>query len=843
MKSLLAAAAILAAAVSFEVGMRMREADAHVAPAAVSYVPMVAPVALASASHGTPRPTRPVRSRRATPPTYTRAQLDALNDVLDAYCIDCHSNDLKLGNLSLEGFDIGQADTARVKAEKMIRKLRAEMMPLAGRPRPASDTLQMVANAIERVIDKASPPNAGSRTFQRLNRPEYENAVRDLLGVDINAADYLPLDTKSANFDNIADAQLLSPTLLEAYLNAAATVSLLAVGDKDAPTTLTTYRVSPYISQHPWDHVEGAPYGTRGGVVAQHTFVADGRYELRFNVAGGVGTQLEDIDVSIDGERVALLKYERGVNKSFSMQDLPLGVDLYKTESLNVTAGPHRVSVAFVKRTDGPYEDLIKPHDWSLASGGSASSGTTMPPHIMDLGIVGPQDAVGVSETPSRRIIFSCRPSATLADTSCARQIVTRLGTRAYRRELTSHDVSGLMTFYTRGAEKSGFEEGVRSALQAMLASPYFVFRFETTPDNATPGKDYKLSDYELASRLSFFLWSSIPDDRLLKLAATGRLSQPVTLHTEVKRMLADSRADALATRFAGQWLRLQDIEKVRPDVFWFPDYDEQLGQAMRKETELFFGDIVRHDRSILTMLTANYTFVNERLARHYGFRNISGEQFRRVTYPDSNRRGILGQGSMLVQTSLANRTSPVLRGKWVMEVVIGMPPPPPPPNVPSLDETTDGKDGKPLTTRERMELHRKNITCRTCHQYMDPIGLALDNFDVTGRWRYRENAMPLDTQGQLYDGTPVSTPAELTGALLKRPTPFVRHFTENLMAYALGRRVADEDQPAVRAIAQRGTETGYRFSSFVMGVVNSTAFRMRTAEQPVAADDNRLQR
>jgi hypothetical protein len=399
------------------------------------------------------------------------------------------------------------------------------------------------------------------------------------------------------------------------------------------------------------------------------------------------------------------------------------------------------------------------------------------------------------------------------------------------------------MTFYRRGAEKGGFEEGVKSALQAMLASPYFVFRFEATPDDATPGKDYKLSDYELASRLSFFLWSSIPDDRLLKLAASGRLSQPLTLDAEVKRMLADPRADALATRFGGQWLRLQDIEKVRPDVFWFPDYDEQLGASMKKETELFFGDIVRRDRSILTLLTANYTFVNERLARHYGFKNISGEQFRRVTYPDSNRRGILGQGSMLVQTSLANRTSPVLRGKWVMEVVMGMPPPPPPPNVPSLDETTDGKDGKPLTTRERMELHRKNITCRTCHQYMDPIGLALDNFDVTGRWRYRENAMPLDTQGQLYDGTPVSTPSELSRALLKRPTPFVRHFTENLMAYALGRRVAEEDQPAVRAIAQRSAASGYKFSSFVMGVVNSPAFRMRTAEQPVAADDNRLQR
>jgi hypothetical protein len=836
MKSLLAAVGILAAALSFTVGMSM---SAPAPRAGSSPVPAVSvPTALRLASMPGPGPRSPrVHTRRAGDVPLTRATFDALNDVLDVYCIDCHSDGMQLGNLTLEGFDIGRADTARLKAEKVVRKLRAEMMPLAGRPRPPSDTLQMIATAIERVIDRASPPNAGSRTFQRLNRPEYENAVRDLLGVEVNAADYLPLDTKSANFDNIADAQLLSPTLLEAYLNAAATVSLMAVGDKNAPTTMTTYRVSPYISQHPWDHVEDAPYGTRGGVVAQHTFVADGLYELRFNVAGGVGTQLEDIDVSIDGERVSLLHYERGVNKSFAMQDLPLGVDLYKTPPLQVTAGPHRVSVAFVRRADGPYEDLIKPHDWSLASGGSASSGTTMPPHIMDLGIVGPQNAVGVSETPSRRIIFSCRPSATVSDTACAARILNRLGTKAYRRALTTHDLDGLMSFYTRGAKAGGFEEGIRSALQAMLASPYFVFRFETSPAEATPGKDYRISDYELASRLSFFLWSSIPDDRLLSLASAGKLSNPATLESEVRRMLADPRADALATRFAGQWLRLQDIEKVRPDVFWFPDYDEQLGRAMKKETELFFGDIVRHDRSILTLLTANYTFVNERLARHYGFRNISGEQFRRVTYPDSTRRGILGQGSMLVQTSLANRTSPVLRGKWVMEVVIGMPPPPPPPNVPSLDETTDGKDGKPLTTRERMELHRKNITCRTCHQYMDPIGLALDNFDVTGRWRYRENAMPLDTQGQLYDGTPVSTPSQLTRALLKRPTPFIRHFTENLMAYALGRRVADEDQPAIRAIAQRSTESGYRFSSFVMGVVSSTAFRMRTAEPPVAAD------
>jgi hypothetical protein len=836
MKSLLAAVAVVTAALSFRVGMSMSAPAPRPATVAASAgVPRVAT---------TPRPARAIHVRRGNEASLMPSNISALNDVLDVYCFDCHSNDMQLGNLSLEGFDIGHADTARVKAEKVIRKLRAEMMPLAGRPRPPSDTLQMVADAIEKIVDRGAAPYAGSRTFQRLNRPEYENAVRDLLGVTINAADYLPLDTKSANFDNIADAQLLSPTLLESYLNAAATVSLLAVGDKNAPTSMSTYRVSPYISQHPWDHVEGAPYGTRGGIVAQHTFVADGQYELRFNVAGGVGTQLEDIDVSVDGERVALLHYERGVNKSFAMQDLPLGVDLYKTDPLAVPAGPHRVSVAFVRRSDGPYEDLIKPHDWSLASGGSASSGTTMPPHIMDLSIVGPRNAVGVSETPSRRIIFSCRPGAdTPPDTACASQILRRLGARAYRRPLTEHDVAGLMSFYQRGVKSGGFEEGVRFALQAMLASPNFVFRFESTPNDLAPGKDYRISDYELASRLSFFLWSSIPDDRLLKLASAGQLSQPVTLDAEVHRMLADPRANALATRFGGQWLRLQDIEKVRPDVFWFPDYDEQLGQAMQKETELFFDDMVRHDRSILNVLTANYTYVNERLARHYGFRNISGEQFRRINYPDSTRRGILGQGSMLVQTSLANRTSPVLRGKWVMEVLIGMPPPPPPPNVPSLDETTDGKDGKPLTTRERMELHRKNITCRTCHQYMDPIGLALDNFDVTGRWRYRENAMPLDTRGQLFDGTAVATPQQLSRALLKRPTPFVRHFTENLMAYALGRRVTEEDQTAIRAIARRSSESGYKFSSFVMGVVNSSAFRMRTAEQPVAADADHSQR
>ena len=805
MKAVLAAATLVTAAVSFGVGTVT----------------------------GAPRSERPAPSR---------ARIEALNGVIDHYCTECHNEQLLVGNLSLERYDIASATKERAKSEKMIRKLRAEMMPLPGSPRPSGDSLRLVAETIEDVIDRSTPPNPGSRTFQRLNRAEYANAIRDLLGLDIDAGNWLPLDTKSANFDNIADVQMLSPTLLESYLNAAAAVSKLAAGDKNATLALSTYPVSLYVSQHPWDHADGAPYGTRGGVVAEHTFPADGVYEFRMNVEGGVGMDLEDIDISIDGARVALVHYERGVDKSIQSADLPLGVDLFRTEPIRVKAGTHRVSAAFVRRTDGPYEDLIKPHDWSMASNGTASAGTTAPPAMLDLSVLGPQKTFGVSETPSRRMIFSCRPSAALGEKACAQQIITRLGARAYRRPLTQHDRDGLMSFYQKGAAEGGFEGGVRSALQAMLSSPYFVFRFETVPASVAPGQDYQISDLELASRLSFFLWASIPDDELLTLAQQKKLSQPATIAREVKRMLADPRSDAIATRFAGQWLRLSDIEKVRPDVFWFPDFDQQLADDMRRETELFFANLVKQDRSVLELYTANYTFLNERLARHYGIPNVSGDQFRMVSYPDSTRRGLLGQGSMLVQTSVANRTSPVLRGKWVMQVLLGVSPPPPPPNVPTLDETQDSKDGKPLTTRERMELHRSNPTCKTCHQYMDPIGLALDNFDVTGRWRYRENTVPLDTRGNLYDGTPVSTPSELVNALLKRPIPLVRTFTENLMAYGLGRRVEDFDEPTVRVIARDATDHGYKFSSFVNSVVNSPAFRMRRVE-PVAADAERQQR
>jgi hypothetical protein len=764
------------------------------------------------------------------------ADLDA---VVNRYCGQCHNPTMKRGNLVLRGYSLDSVTENLALAEKMIRKLRADMMPPPGSRRPKGDTLLALVETMEQLIDNAGPANPGSRVFQRLNRPEYERVIADLLQLRVDAADFLPLDTKSANFDNIADAQALSPTLLDAYLNAAAAVSRMAVGDRNAGPAQVTYRTSPFASQHPWDHVEGTPYGSRGGLVVEHVFPADGEYEFRLNVGGGVGTAVEDLDISIDGEQVALLQYSKGIDRNSLSADAPAGADYVRSAPIKVRAGQRRVSVAFVRKTEGPYEDLIRPHDWSRASGGTGAPGTTEATPLMDVLISGPYRVTGVSDSPSRRAIFTCHPDERSAQRACAETILTRLATRAYRRPLTTHDITSLMDFYDAGAKSTtnGFEDGVRTALQAMLASPHFLFRFESTPDNATAGTDVAIGDVELASRLSFFLWGTIPDERLLSLAKRGQLSAPKTLSAEVARLLADPRAEALSTRFAAQWLRLQDLEKVHPDAFLFPDYDLQLAAAMQRETELFFDHLVREDKSLLELFTADYTFVNERLARHYGIPDVSGSAFRQVQYTEPDRRGILGHGSVLVQTSLGNRTSPVLRGKWVMEVLIGMPPPPPPPNVPDLEQTEDNKDGKPLTTRERMEMHRANPTCNSCHQYMDPIGLALDNFDVTGRLRYRENGAPLDTRGRMYDGMEVSTPADLTRSLLSRPIPLVRSFTENLMAYAIGRRMEDFDQPSVRAVAREAAGNEYRISAFVNAVVNSKAFRTKRVEA-VANDE-----
>jgi len=764
------------------------------------------------------------------------------NDVIQQYCVRCHNDSALRGNMTLEQFDLATAEDNPELAEKMIRKVRAGMMPPPGARRPAGDTLRVLAEELEIHMDgfAARSPNPGGRTFQRLNRSEYQSAVYDLLGLEVDAGAYLPLDTKSENFDNIADVQLLSPTLLDAYLNAAADISRLALGDPNARPAEHTYNVSGYRSQT--ERVPGAPFGTRGGVSVVHTFPADGEYIFRIAFEhtttgdGFVGQimRFEQVEVSVNGSRVALLDLDQWMRISD-----PEGISM-RTDPIFVRAGPQRVTAAFIRRTEGPVEDLMSPHDWSLADRhtGISGYGLTLLPHVRDLIISGPSKVTGVSESTIRENVFTCRP--TLADEAypCAEEIVSRLARQAYRRPLNERDLEFLMSFYEEGAS-GGFEVGIRTALQAILASPHFVFRFEEAPPNTQPGESYRISDVDLASRLSFFLWGTAPDPELLGVAERGELSDPEELKNQVLRMLSDRRAESLGPRFAGQWLRLQDLDKVHPDQFWFPDFDQQLAEAMRQETELLFNYLVREDRSILDLYSADYTFVNERLARHYGITGVVGDHFRRIVHADDHRRGVLGHGSILTLTSHANRTSPVLRGKWVMEVLLGTPPPPPPPGIPDLEETEGSEAGRMLTTRERMELHRTSPTCNSCHRFIDPIGLALDNYDVTGRWRIRENGMPLDTRGELYDGTPVSNPSELKDALLKRPIPLIRTFTENLMAYALGRRVEYYDQPTVRSITRAAATEGYRMSAFILGVVESEAFQV---QQVASVVDNQLQ-
>ena len=756
--------------------------------------------------------------------------------LIDQYCVFCHDDVERAGDMSMSGLDLAHPEESADVAEAMIRKLRAGMMPPYGQARPDEETLINFAASLEAGIDHeaALNPNPGGRAFQRLNRPEYERAIRDLLTLEVDAGNWLPLDQMLANFDNMADAQLLSPTLLEAYLNAAAAISRIALGDRNAPEIDETYTNSQYISQHPWDHVEGSPYGTRGGMVVDHVFPADGEYVFELTFTSGNNTRLDDVDISIDGERVALLLYD--TNGGGAGADGRGGVPV-QTPPLAVRAGQHRVSAAFVRRSEGPYEDLIRPHDWSFAGGGSGGAGITTLPHLRDLIVNGPYNVTGLSDTLSRQKIFSCRPTMSEEERPCALEIVERMASEAYRRTLTPGDLDGLMQFYDAGAATGGFEIGVRSALEATLASPHFVLRLERAPADIEPGQVYRVGDLDLASRLSFFLWGTTPDEELQSIASAGRLSEPGELDRQARRLLEDPRSEALGTRFAAQWFRLQDLYKVRPDPNFYPNFDENLADAMKRETEMFFNYLVREDRSMLELYSANYTFANERLARHYGFPNVAGNQFRMVPYPDTSRQGILGHGSVLVLTSLANRTSPVLRGKWVMEVLMGSPPPPPPPNVPGLDETGSSTDGKLLTTRERMEKHRQNPVCMACHSMMDPIGLALDNFDVTAKWRLRENGAPLDTRGDFYDGTPVSSPSELADTLLKRPIPLVRTFTENLMAYALGRPVESFDQPAVRVIVSDAEGNDFSMSSFILGVVKSDAFQMKRME-PLVSDD-----
>ena len=780
---------------------------------------------------------------------FVAAGRDAANDdLVQQYCVRCHNERRLLGNMSLEEFDAANPVANAPIAERMIRKLRAGMMPPPGVSRPPQEEITAFVTRLEQDLDGAAArnPNPGSRTFQRLNRAEYAAAIHDLLGIDIDASAYLPNETVSAGFDNIADVQNLSATLLESYLTAASEVSRLALGDANATPSEATYEVSRYAEQR--EHVPGAPFGTRGGISVIHNFVADGDYFFRLafqhestgNFFGQTAPFDEEVEVSIDGVRVALIALDRWMHR----QD-PGGVEVV-TEPIAVTAGPHRVSAAFIKVTEGPVEDLTSPHEWSLADKKIGYSyGITGVPHLRDMTIGGPYNVTGITRTPAWERVMTCRPSRPADQPGCARRIVEGLATQAFRRPVSGAEVDGLMGLYEQGTAEGGFDIGVRTALQGILASPDFVFRFEEAEGgSAAPGGMRPISDVALASRLSFFLWGRLPDQELIDVAAGGGLSDPGMLQAQVERMLADPRAEALGTRFGAQWLRLQDLDKVHPDALRYPDFYDQLARDMRRETVAFFNGLVRDDGTLWDLLTADYSYMNERLARHYGIPGVTGEHFRRVQYTEGGRRGILGHGSILTLTSHANRTSPVLRGKWVMEVLMGTPPPPPPPDIPELEATAEATDGRFLTVRERLEQHAANPTCNSCHRFIDPIGIALENFDVTGTWRVRDTGTPVETLGELYDGTPLEGPGDLRQALLRRPETLSRNFTRNLMAYALGRRIEYYDMPAVRSVAKAAGEDGYRLAAFVREVVRSDPFRMTKAdvvvEEPAEREGSR---
>jgi len=783
-----------------------------------------------------PRVAKPVVAAPAMMTTHPASGLPVAdqNALVKQYCATCHNDRAKAGGLTLASFDAAAATEHPEVAEKVIRKLRAGMMPPAGARRPDAKVLGDLASALETRIDQAAAldPNPGRRPFQRLNRAEYTYAIRDLLDLDLDVEAYLPPDTISDGFDNVADAQGFSPTVLEGYLRAASAISTLAVGDANAAPTEATYKVPRTASQ--MRHVEGAPFGTRGGLSVTHIFPADGEYTFRMMLHSIPTGQLfgssfpgEKIEVSINGARVALLD----INTSMSESD-PNGMNLV-TPKIYVKAGPQRVAAAFIARFDAPVDDLIAPIEHTMADSQIGSGfGITALPHLREFAITGPVKVMGVSDSPSRRRIFTCRPTAPAEEAACATSIIRHLASLAYRGPVSAEDVRKLMAFYEQGRQQGDFEEGVRMSLQALLASPKFLFRLEEVPATVRPGQNYRITDYDLATRMSFFIWGSGPDQELLKLAGQGTLRQPAVLDRQVKRMLADPRSEALATRFASQWLRLQDLVKLSPDYLQYPQYDRTLADALKRETELLFDAVVRNDRPVLELLTADYTFVNERVAKHYGVPNVTGPEFRKVALTDPNRRGLLGQGSILALTSVADRTSPVQRGKWIMEVLLGSPPPAPPPNVPSLDDSVSAAQGaKVLSVRERMEEHRKNPACNSCHRVIDPLGLALENFDVTGAWRIRDGDSTIDSNGDLYDGTKMPGPQGLREAILKHQDVFLLSFTESLMTYGLGRRVEHFDLPTVRAIVRDAEQADFRMSQFVLGLVKSPAFQMGRAE------------
>jgi hypothetical protein len=752
--------------------------------------------------------------------------------VLDKYCVNCHSARLKTAGLVLEGMDVGSVERDSVSWEKVVQRLRAGSMPPQGLPRPDSATYAAAAGWLEATLDRAARarPNAGRPLVHRLNRAEYANAIRDLLALEIDPAAFLPPDDSSYGFDNIADVLGTSPALLESYLTAAGRISALAVGDSGIGPGSQTYHVRGDASQV--EHVEGLPLGTRGGLLVRPTFPLDGEYVfkvklLQTNLGSIRGLEYPDqLEITIDGERVHLAPVggpAEYIAAPDNATDVANAVEARLQVRVPAKAGPHAVGVTFLQKTAAQRGNHLQPF---LRTTLIATDHTGLP-HIESFSITGPFNASGPGDTPSRRRIFTCRPATKAQESPCADTIVTTLARRAFRRPVTRQEVDRLLAFYQSAGS---FDHGIELALRAILASPKFAFRVESDPPQSAPGATYRVSDLELASRLSFFLWSSIPDDELVGLATKGRLKDPAVLEQQVRRMLADPRAEALVSNFAGQWLYLRNLRSFEPDKNEFPDFDDNLRQGLQRETELLFDSIMREDRSVLDLMTADYTFVNERVAKHYGIPHIYGSQFRRIPVVDDARKGLLGQGSILMVTSHADRTSPVVRGKWILDNLLGTPPKPPPAEVPPLKENQ--ADAEPHSLRERMEEHRSNPSCASCHKVMDPLGFALENFDAVGAWRTTDDGTRIDASGQLADGTPIDGVVSLRNALLKRPETFVSTMTEKMLTYALGRGLASYDMPAVRSIVQGAAARDFRFSSVVLGVVNSVPFQMRTKPQ-----------
>jgi Protein of unknown function (DUF1592)/Protein of unknown function (DUF1588)/Protein of unknown function (DUF1585)/Protein of unknown function (DUF1587)/Protein of unknown function (DUF1595)/Cytochrome C oxidase, cbb3-type, subunit III len=787
-------------------------------------------------------------------------QLSPQRALINQYCVTCHNEKAKTAGLMLDKLDLDNVGSHAETWEKVVRKLRVGAMPPQGMPRPDRATMDGLAASIETSLDRAAAaaPNPGQPVLHRLNRTEYANAIHDLLALDVDASDLLPTDDASFGFDNIASVLGVSPALIERYLLASGKVSRLAVGDPKIDPIIDTYRVRADLTQN--EHLEGLPLGTRGGVLIHHDFPLDGEYVIKVKLLKSTvdllfGNNAQDqlLEIALNGERVQTLsinpkatappppppalvadKGQKPTSQNPAGFDPSAATKLSMSQPkdnvearIHVNAGPQTVTVAFVQRSYGPAQDLMEPIDRSTFD----PSDPKGLPHVLSVAISGPFNAQGSGDTPSRRKIFLCHPSSASDEIPCAKKIISTLARQAYRRPVSDADLETLLGFYQSGRNKGNFETGIEMAVRRMLSDPQFVYRFERDPANAAPDSPYRISDLELASRLSFFLWSSIPDDQLLDVAAHGKLHDPAMLEHQVRRMLSNPRADSLVNNFADQWLYLRNLRGVNPDLETFPNFDDNLREAFKRETELFFGSIIHEDRSVIDLLNADYTFVNERLAKHYGVPNVYGSQFRRISWPeDSPRRGLLGQGSILAVTSISTRTSPVQRGKWLLENVLGTPPNPPPANVPPLKENKTG--AKQLSVRELMEAHRKNEPCAGCHKVLDPLGFALDNFDAVGEWRtVSESGEKIDASGVLADGTKVNGVADLRQALLSRPNVFAGTLTEKLLTYALGRGLEYYDMPAVRAVTRQAAANHYRFSSLILGIVESTPFQMRRSQ------------